>query len=238
MKKAALIVAGGTGTRMGSERPKQFLLLGGRPILMHTLDRYLALDPKLPLQLVLPANEVKFWFEDAPQWFRTNELARIEVCEGGASRTESVHKGLEALQTRLFQPESYFVAIHDGVRPFIHTERLMEAYQIAAQRGASVACVPVKSSIRMMSADGGSQAVDRSLYYHVQTPQTFAFSRILKAYRERPEGAFTDDASLYQAMGGEVVICEGSYDNLKITTPEDLLIAEQILTRWQAAASD
>ncbi|MEL6649541.1 MAG: 2-C-methyl-D-erythritol 4-phosphate cytidylyltransferase [Bacteroidota bacterium] len=232
MKKAALVVAGGIGSRMGSERPKQFLLLGGRPILMHTLDRYLQLDPRLPIQLVLPKQEVKFWFEDAPQWFAANELARIEVCEGGETRTHSVHKGLEALELRLFRPETYFVAIHDGVRPFIPSERLAEAFQIASQRGASVACVPVKSSMRQMNADGGSQAVDRSQFYHVQTPQTFSFKRILQAYRDRPEGAFTDDASLYQAMGGDVVICMGSYDNLKITTPEDLLIAEQILARW------
>ncbi len=232
MKKTALVVAGGSGTRMGSSRPKQFLLLGGKPILIHTLERYLSLAEDLPIQLVLPLKDIAFWEEEAPQWLTSTQISRISVCAGGVTRTDSVLNGLEALYDHLYPPENYWVAIHDGVRPFIEAKNLLAAYEAAFTHGASVACVPVKSSMREQLEDGSSQAVDRTRFYHVQTPQIFRLDEILMAYENRPEGTFTDDASLFQATGGKVVICEGSYDNLKITTPEDLLIAEQILSRF------
>lgn len=232
MKKTALVVAGGSGTRMGSSRPKQFLLLGGKPILIHTLERYLSLAEDLPIQLVLPLKDIAFWEEEAPQWLTSTQISRISVCAGGVTRTDSVLNGLEALYDHLYPPENYWVAIHDGVRPFIEAKNLLAAYEAAFTHGASVACVPVKSSMREQLEDGSSQAVDRTRFYHVQTPQIFRLDEILMAYENRPEGTFTDDASLFQATGGKVVICEGSYDNLKITTPEDLLIAEQILARF------
>lgn len=233
MKRAALIVAGGSGSRMKSTRPKQFLLLGGKPILIHTLERFLLLDEELSIQLVLPLPDISFWENEAPNWLSQKEMLRVRVCAGGPSRTDSVQNGLEALAEHLPAIADYWVAIHDGVRPFIEVDKLIAAYELAAAKGASVACVPVKSSIREQLTDGSSQAVDRSRFYHVQTPQTFRLDQILAAYRNRPKGVFTDDASLFQATGGTVGICEGSYDNLKITTPEDLAIGEQVLKRQQ-----
>jgi 2-C-methyl-D-erythritol 4-phosphate cytidylyltransferase len=232
MKKAALIVAGGSGTRMGTARPKQFLLLGGKPILIHTIERFLHLDDELPIQLVLPLTDIAFWETDAPQWLNQAEMERVRVCPGGITRTDSVQNGLEALFDHLYPPEEYWVAIHDGVRPFIDAAKLEDAYETAFSEGASVTCVPVKSSMRKQNEDGSSVAVDRSQFFHVQTPQTFRLDQILDAYENRPTGSFTDDASLFQATGEKVVICGGSYDNLKITTPEDLFVAEKVLARF------
>lgn len=229
MQKAVVIVAGGAGKRMGSELPKQFLPLADKPILVHTLERFLHFDPDLTLVLVLPENHIRLWTEISQEFLTEAECVRVHTCPGGESRTASVHNGLKAIQKLIPNSVNCLVAIHDGVRPFVKKKLLQSAFDLAQEKDASVVCVPVKSSMREQLAPGLSQAVDRSRFFHVQTPQTFHLAKILKAFESRPHDLFTDDASLYDDFGGTVAICEGSYDNIKITTPEDIALGESIL---------
>jgi len=222
---------------MKSELPKQFLPLQGKPVLVHTVQRFLHFSSTLPVVLVLPADHLTFWEQLAPAHIPSVNLNRVALCVGGATRSDSVHAGLRQLAAQVDRPEACWVAIHDGVRPFAVPSLLERAFLSAEQKGASVACVPVKYSLRQQRPDGHSQPVDRSAFYEVQTPQTFRLDRILHCYANRPSGSFTDDASLYQLAGGKVVICEGSYDNIKLTTPEDMAIGLDILAREQAPSS-
>ena len=231
MLPAALIVAGGSGSRMGAGVPKQFLPLGGKPILVHTVRRFLDYDAALRVVLVLPAGSFSHWEHLAPRHLSAAELARITLCAGGDTRTQSVSRGLETLAAQVPDPEGCLVAIHDGVRPFATQALLAGTYRQAASGEGAVACVPVKASLRQQAPDGRSRAVDRQQFLEVQTPQTFVLAHILAAYQNRPHDDFTDDASLFEAQGGRISICEGSYDNIKITTPEDIFVGERILAR-------
>lgn len=237
MKQTAVIVAGGKGARMGADMPKQFLLLEGKPILVHTLKAFLHLDPELTVALVLPTMHLETWKQMAPSYLEAGLRNRILLCEGGDSRTASVHAGLKRLEETVKQVAHTLVAIQDGVRPFSPSSSIRESFRLAETHGAAVTCVPVKASIRQRQPDGSTEAVDRSDYLEVQTPQTFRLDHILDAYARRPHDAFTDDASLYEAMIGAVAICEGSYDNIKITTPEDLFVAKRILGEQQPRLS-
>lgn len=231
MQKAAIIVAGGTGTRMKTKLPKQFLPLRGVPIIVHTLGKFLDFDENLKIVLVLHAESAKLWEDLAMHYFSEGEMQdRIKCCSGGDERSSSVFNGLATLHAWLDNPEDCVVAIHDAVRPFVTQAMLEEVYSKAESYGGAVCCVPVKSSVREITPDG-SRAVDRSRFLHVQTPQTFQFKKLFEAYRERPHDNFTDDASLFEAMGGNVIIAQGSYDNLKLTTPEDIFVAENILRK-------
>ncbi|GAB4422826.1 MAG: 2-C-methyl-D-erythritol 4-phosphate cytidylyltransferase [Bacteroidia bacterium] len=230
MQRLALIVAGGSGSRMGSEVPKQFLRLGDRPLLLHTLGRFLALDAALQLVLVLPSAHLSYWDKTAATTLPDADRARIRAVAGGDTRTQSVFAGLLALEA--IAPADAWVAIHDGVRPFVTPTLLRQAYDTAATAGAAVACVPVKATLRYQRDDGSSETVDRSRYLEVQTPQVFRLDQIIDAYRCRPHDAFTDDAGLYEALGGTVMPCPGSYDNIKVTTPEDMDLAARLLQRF------
>lgn len=234
MIQTAVIVAGGKGTRMGANKPKQFLELAARPILVHTIDRFLNLSEIDSIVLVLPKAEQAAWEILADSYFSSAEADRIILTTGGKLRTHSVHNGLQALETRISQTEDCLVAIHDGVRPFLTTEMLAQAYRTAESAGASVTCVKVKASLREVDEKGNSLAVDRTRFLEVQTPQTFRLDTILTAYQKRPHDRFTDDASLYETVfpNNPVVVCKGNYDNIKITTPEDMFVAEQIWERF------
>lgn len=216
---------------MQSELPKQFLPLAHKPVLVHTVQRFLAFDATLPVVLVLPADHLIFWQQLAPAHLPEADLARVHLTAGGETRSDSVQAGLEKMAELVEQADQTLVAIHDGVRPFATPALLERAFLTAEEQGASVACMPVKFSLRQQTRDGASQPVDRSLFYEVQTPQTFPLHSILACYRNRPEGTFTDDASLYQLAGHQVAICVGSYDNIKLTTPEDMAIGLNILRR-------
>lgn len=229
MQKTAVIVAGGSGKRMGASVPKQFLMLAEKPILFHTVSRFLAHEDGLLIALVLPEAHFRFWEENAGSYLSKKEEGRILLCPGGKTRTQSVQAGLLKLSQSFEELKEVYVAIHDGVRPFIKQEIIGNSFELAADKGGAVVCVPVKSSMREAISPGKSQAVDRSRFYHVQTPQTFPLEKILKAFDSRPHDDFTDDASLFDAYGESVAICQGSYDNIKITTPEDLALAESIL---------
>ncbi len=232
MKRTAIIVAGGTGTRMGHELPKQFIHLADKPIIIHTVEKFLRYDAQLVMVVVLHASTQAFWQTAKEEFLSPTDQQRVFACVGGSSRTESVANGLSRLRQAITEREDSLVAIHDAVRPFVSFAMLDDAYSLASSHGAAVCCVPVKSSIREQT-ETGSQAVDRSRFFHVQTPQTFVLNSLYQAYQTRPHDSFTDDASLYEAAGGKVEICKGSYDNIKLTTPEDLFVAESILKKEQ-----
>lgn len=217
---------------MGSELPKQLIPLGEKPIIVHTLERFLRFDPQLIACVVLHASLISDWPSFVQKHFPEAMGKRIVHCAGGSERTTSVQNGLNTLEKEGAMPES-LVAIHDAVRPFVRRKMLLEAYTTAEEKGNAVVCVAVKSSLRQKIGEG-SQAVDRSLYFQVQTPQVFKFSNIWAAYAQRPHDRFTDDASLAEWAGQPVHLCEGSYQNIKVTTLEDLIVAEIILKKWNS----
>ena len=228
-KKYALIVAGGTGTRMGAGLPKQMLPLKDRAVLAHTIDRFLEFDPTIEIVAVLHPSLADNWPAFLDWHFDASESPRLHICLGGEERTESVHNGLIFIDKHNDHEEA-LVAIHDGVRPFANVRMLSEGFALASEKGNAIAAVQVKSSMRMRT-ETGSQAVARDQFYHVQTPQIFLLSQILDAYNRRPQGNFTDDASLAESFGMDIQLFQGSYENIKITTPEDLFVAERLLER-------
>lgn len=219
MKKFVLIVAGGSGQRMGAELPKQFLELCGKPILMHTLLRFFEFDPQAELILVLPESQQRLW---QALCLKHSFTVPHQVVSGGATRFHSVKNGLQ-----LIRPEG-LVMIHDGVRPLVSEDTLNRCCQMALEKGNAIPALPVNESLRMIKGQE-SMAVDRSLYLSVQTPQTFISSQILKAFEQPYEPAFTDDASVAERAGYAIHIVEGNTANIKITTPTDLVIAEAFL---------
>ena len=222
----AVIVAGGSGTRMGGDVPKQFLPVAGLPILMHTLRRFHDYSPALSIILVLPGKDVPYWEELC----RTYGFSvPVTVVAGGSTRFQSVRNGLGAIAA-----EEGLVAIHDGVRPLVPLATIDESFRVAFEKGCAVAAVALKDSIRVVHADGGNQALDRSAYRLVQTPQTFRLPVIRKSFDQPEQPGFTDDASVAESAGFPVTLIEGSYRNIKITTPEDLLWAATHLSQPNA----
>ena len=218
----AIIVAGGSGQRMGADRPKQFLLLRGEPILLHTLRRFA--EPALgvaQLVVVLPADQLATWQALCAEFAITLPHT---VVVGGATRWASVKAGLAALPATAV---GALVAVHDGVRPLVPASVIEAAYQGAATHQAVAVAVPPKDSVRLLAA-AGSSALDRRRLRLMQTPQTFDLDLLRRAYRLPELPTFTDDASVVDDLH-PVHLVAGDYRNLKITTPEDLLLAEALL---------
>lgn len=211
----AIIVAGGSGRRMKSDVPKQFLLLKGKPILQHTIERFLEVLPASQIILVLPEGERLIWETLCDQH---NFHPSIQIVNGGGSRFQSVRNGLSAIG----QTEG-LIAVHDGVRPFIAPDIIRNSFETAARTGSAVTCVPVKDSVRVVGVDGVSQAVDRSHYRLVQTPQTFQLAAFRQAFQTEEQPFFTDCASVMEYAGFSITLIEGAYENIKITTPDDLV---------------
>ena len=221
---------------MGASIPKQFLPLNGCPILIHTLKAFWSFDPSMKVVLVLPKTELPTWSQISGEWLGGTMAQKIFPTAGGLTRCDSVSNGLDLLTNQSKRHKDTWVAIHDGVRPFASPEILESTFSVARKNHSAVTCVPVKSSLRRKKVSGGTQAVDRSLYFEVQTPQTFRLDLIYQAYQNRPNNDFTDDASLFEAQGHSITLCQGSYDNIKITTPEDLELGELILNRGEKRA--
>jgi len=219
MKQYAVIVAGGSGSRMNSEIPKQYLPINGLPVLMHTIKAFHNYNNSLSIIVVLPPNDLKLWKElcDTYQF-----KLPIQVTSGGSTRFQSVRNGLDKVG-----PDGV-VAIHDGVRPIVNKEIIAASFEIAALHGSAIAAVRLKESIRVTDKDQTKMA-DRSKYRIIQTPQTFQVRIIKEAYRIPEDPQFTDDASVLEKSGHKISLFEGSYKNIKITTPEDLIIAEAFL---------
>ncbi|HEY9118050.1 MAG TPA: 2-C-methyl-D-erythritol 4-phosphate cytidylyltransferase [Roseivirga sp.] len=219
MQKYAVIVAGGSGTRMQSEIPKQFIELKGLPILMHTINAF-HFD-NIQIILVLPGDQIDFWKHLIDQYdFKTPHQTVI----GGSARFDSVKNGLKSIST-----EEGLVAIHDGVRPLIDREIINRSFEEASKNGNAIVSIPLKDSIRSVDSTSNRQE-DRSRFRLIQTPQTFQLNLIKQAFEQPFDPLFTDDASVLEKAGFSINLIEGSYQNIKITTPEDLLIAESFLT--------
>lgn len=219
MKNCCIIVAGGSGSRMGTELPKQFLLIGGIPILMHTIQNFYDFDPSLQLILVLPADEIIGWNELCSQY---HFKIQHQVIAGGNTRFQSVKNGLSlALECEL-------IAVHDGVRPLVSHETLRRCFDCAAENGAAIPVLPANESVREGSLDE-SIPVDRSRYFMVQTPQVFNATILKNSYNQTYLPEFTDDASVVEKEGVAVHLVIGNRENIKITFPQDLMIAELFL---------
>ena len=247
---AAIIVAGGKGLRMGADLPKQFLPIGGRPVLMHTLEAFERAIPGIQLVLVLPADQQDFWRDLCEKHHFTLPHA---IATGGETRFHSVKNGISFLCADAQRKE--IVAVHDGVRPFVSADVIRRCFDAAREHGAAVPVVPVVETMRQLSppssrqplpsltggvgggsagggsAGGGSFTVDRSLFRLVQTPQVFQLSLLAHAYTQKYREAFTDDASVVESFGHPITLVEGNRENIKITTPFDLTIAEALLAK-------
>lgn len=220
MKKFALIVAGGSGNRMNSEIPKQFLELNGRPVIMHTIDVFKRYDKKVEIILVLPKNQVALWNKLSEKHnFKTN----CTIVPGGENRFQSVKNGLNTIST------DGIVFIHDGVRPLVSIETIINCFETALLKGNSLPVVPVNESVRILEGNK-NRSVDRSEYMLVQTPQTFKARLIQKAYEQAASDLFTDDATVLEHSGEAINLVPGNRENIKITYPQDLAFAESILS--------
>lgn len=221
-KHTILIVAGGRGTRMGGPQPKQFLELAGRPVLMHTLEAFDRWDASARLIVVLPEDQIDTW----KRLCEAHVFSRIHrVVAGGETRFHSVRNGLGAVAS------NGLIAVHDGVRPLVAPSVIAACFAAAADGGAAVPVVPVVESVREVDADGGSRPVDRTRFRVVQTPQVFRADVLRAAYCLPYDPRFTDDASVAEASGVAIRLVPGNRENIKLTTPMDLLLAEQLMRR-------
>ncbi|HCM75943.1 MAG TPA: 2-C-methyl-D-erythritol 4-phosphate cytidylyltransferase [Cytophagales bacterium] len=219
-KEYALIVAGGKGTRIKSKLPKQFLALHGKPVLLHTIEAFYRYSPDINIILVLPEDDFPIWNSICEQFHFTQPIL---LQTGGETRFQSVKKGLELITG------DGLVAIHDGVRPLVSEDIIGASFRLAAVHQSAVAAVRLKESIRMTDQDN-TKAMDRSRFRIIQTPQTFEVNLIKKAYQMKEDTSLTDDASVAERSGHLISLFEGSYENLKITTAEDLIIAEALMS--------
>lgn len=217
-QKSIIITAGGIGKRMGASIPKQFLLLAGRPVLMHTIERFLGFDATMQIILVLPPNQFDFWKALCVK--HEFEVA-IEVVKGGKERFHSVKNGLQVAKGDI-------IGVHDAVRPLVSKEVIERCFIGAEKYDAVIPVMPVIESIRQVG-QVESRAVDRSQFRLVQTPQCFKRNALLKAYQLKFNSNFTDDASVVEATGVTISLVEGNQENIKITSPLDLKLAELFL---------
>jgi 2-C-methyl-D-erythritol 4-phosphate cytidylyltransferase len=224
MRKYAVIVAGGSGLRMGADKPKQFLLLRGKPILYYTIKQFFNAYPEIQILLVLPKDFLK---EGQELLKELDASIDLQFVTGGATRFHSVQNGLNCIK------EPGIVFVHDGVRCLI-TENLIKAcYEQALAIGSAIPAVAATDSIRIVQGDT-SQIADRNLVRIIQTPQTFQTSLLLPAFDTEYVASFTDEATVVEASGKMIHLIEGDYNNIKITRPVDLLIAENILKQRES----
>ena len=219
MKLYAVIVAGGHGKRMGSETPKQYLELAGKPVLMRTLERFKAFDESIELITVLPENQLRFWAELQKKY--SFDIPHT-IVKGGKARFYSVRNGLNFVDT------PGLVAIHDGVRPFVSIDTIKRCFQMAEKLGNAIPVISPTESMRMVT-ETGSEPVNRLNIKIIQTPQVFNAEIIKNAYRQDYLPGFTDDATVLEKTGVKINLIDGNRENIKITTPEDLVISSALL---------
>lgn len=218
--KAAILVAGGKGSRMGSDLPKQYLCIGKRPILMHTIERFYNYADCMHLILVLPKEQHDYWRELCEEYQFT---IPHDIAPGGKSRFESVSNGLALLTA-----QDTWVAIHDGVRPFVSSSVIHSCFNEVKKFKAVIPVVEVVETLRFIS-ETSSKTIDRSKHRLVQTPQVFSVELVKEAYKQEFSPLFTDDASVVEALGHSIHLVAGNRENIKITTPFDLKIGEALL---------
>ena len=215
----AVIVAGGSGSRMGGEIAKQFLMLGDKPILLHTIEAFLSLSFPVEIILVVPASLRDYW----KNFYKEQRLSfKHTLVSGGITRFHSVKNAMK------YVPEGALVAVHDGVRPFVPKDFLESLFAEAEEKRAVIPAVKVVDSLRY-SDENGSRPVERDKYVSIQTPQIFHSELLLDAYSQAYNPVFTDDASVVESRGTKIYLTEGRMLNIKITRPEDLTLAQAIL---------
>ena len=216
-----IIVAGGKGLRMGSDIPKQFLPIGGKPILMRTLERFRDYSEKLQIILVLPIAQQDYWRQLCEQY---HFEVKYQLANGGQTRFHSVQNGLALIPDDV----EGVVGVHDGVRPFPSVEVIRNCYEAARTTKAVIPVIPVVETVRHIEGEG-SVTVPRGDYRLVQTPQTFDIQLLKAANRQPYNDGFTDDASVVESFGHQITLVEGNRENIKITTPYDMKIAEVLI---------
>ena len=219
MKKIAVIVAGGNGLRMGSNLPKQFLLLQNKPLLWHSIIAFFSAFVDIEIVLVLPKNHLELGKQIAATF---SNYHQITIIEGGETRFNSVKNGLALI------PPNAIVFVHDGVRCLVSVELIQRCFHQALLKGSAIPAVAVTDSIRILN-DADSVVVDRNNVRIIQTPQTFKSELLSAAFKQNFKDNFTDEATVVEAYGEKVFLIEGDYNNIKITRPIDLIIAEKIL---------
>ena len=219
-----IIVAGGKGLRMGSDIPKQFLPIGGKPVLMRTLERFRAYSSALQIILVLPEAQQDYWRKLCEEYHFEVDY---QLANGGQTRFHSVQNGLALVP----DDAEGVVGVHDGVRPFPSIEVIRNCYETARTAKAVIPVIPVVETVRQIFSNGlhDSRTVPRDEYRLVQTPQTFDIQLLKAANRQPYNDGFTDDASVVESYGHAITLVEGNRENIKITTPYDLKIAEVLI---------
>jgi 2-C-methyl-D-erythritol 4-phosphate cytidylyltransferase len=223
----AIIAAAGSGSRMASDRPKQFLELSGMPIIFHTLKRFEECESIDEIIVVLPAEQSASFVASAGK-FGLRKLSK--VVPGGATRADSVKRGLLAIR----EATAEVVAVHDGVRPFVTAEEISETVSLARETGAAILVAPVIDTIKEISGEEVVRTLDRSKLRRALTPQCFRYDVLRKAYEgvDVNDPSLTDESSLVERANVQVAIVEGSVRNIKITSPDDLVLAEALLKNW------
>jgi 2-C-methyl-D-erythritol 4-phosphate cytidylyltransferase len=219
MQLYVVIVAGGSGKRMGAEIPKQFLELAGRPVLMHTIERFKSFNEAIEIITVLPENQLRHWLELQEKYSFSVPQTLVK---GGSARFYSVRNGLQ------FVNAPGLVAIHDGVRPFVSLDTIKRCFETAEKLGNAIPSISITESLRIIS-DKGSNPINRLLVRQIQTPQVFRAELLKKAYQQDYKPEYTDDATVLESTGEKINLVEGNRENIKITNPEDLLISNALL---------
>ena len=218
LSKSVIIAGGGTGNRMGSDIPKQFLLLKNKPVLMHTIQRFFDYDNNIEIIVALPASQIDYWKDLCKKYdFKISHI----ILKGGNTRFQSIKNCLFVLKTE------GLTAVHDAVRPFVSFETIKNCFEIAAEKDAAIPVLEPVESLRVISCDNSSTC-NRELYRLVQTPQVFKTSILKKAYEQEYSENFTDDASVVEKSGVKIHLVNGNRENIKITSPMDLVIGEAI----------
>lgn len=218
-KRYAIIVAGGTGTRMNLPVPKQFVLLEGKAVIVHAISPFFDAYPDIEIIIGLPVQHITTWNEIAKEHFAEK---KITIIEAGESRFETVKNCLSTIK------EEGVVAVHDAARPLVSVKTIIAGFKAAEMYGSAVPAIPLYDSIRQIDSTR-SIAVDRAKYCLVQTPQCFKTDVIQKAYKKDYKFTFTDDATVVENSGERIHLVDGHSDNIKITTPRDLVIAEALM---------
>lgn len=220
MKRAVIIVAAGSGSRMGESLPKQFLSIQGKPLIIHTLEKFLRFDPGIKVVIVLAEAHRELWDQLAGSYKTTDGVSLIN---GGETRFDSVKNGLELIE------DGMITGIHDAVRPLVSVDTLARSYDAAVREGSGIPVIEMEESVRILDQDGASSRIDRTMLRRVQTPQVFRSERIKKAYQQADSRTFTDDATVYESAYGPVTLVEGNRENIKITTPTDMKLAALLI---------
>lgn len=218
-KEYVIITGGGKGSRMGSDLPKQFHILNGLPLLMHTINAFFDYSDTINVVLVLPEDHFDTWGKLCKQY---NFTLKHILCSGGKTRFHSVKKGLSHVD------EKALVAIHDAVRPMASGKLINDCFRVAEEKGSAVPVIPLKDSVRSITAEG-STSLDRESIRLVQTPQVFWANELSAAYDQAGSLSFTDDASIAESAGICINLVDGCFRNIKITTPDDMAVAKALM---------